>query len=99
MGDAYVVNAIYLAEEGKENALEQHLRAMIVPTRDEPGCVHYQVHRSTDNPRRFLLFEHYSSHDGFEFHKATPHFETHIKHGAWPLLESRDATFWHLIDG
>ncbi|WP_217576787.1 putative quinol monooxygenase [Streptomyces sp. GbtcB7] len=43
--------------------------------RDEPGCLRFDVHRSTDDPQRFLLYELYRDEKAFrEEHRAAPHY-------------------------
>lgn len=95
---AYIVNAIYRAKDGEQEQLAQTLRAMTPHARNEPGCVRYDVHRGVDDDRLFLLYEQYRSIDDFEAHKESEPFYELIRHGAWPCLESREATFWQPME-
>ena len=84
------------AKEGQEAAVEQELRALIVPTRREPGCFGYSLHRSADQPSVFLLHEVWASRDHHARHTQTPHFQR------WSarkdaVLASRDTSFWKQI--
>jgi quinol monooxygenase YgiN len=67
-------------------------------SRQEPGCLFYQAHRSPDDPRVFFLYEQYADESGYEAHQATPHFERYIKGKAIPRLESRERSFFVTID-
>jgi quinol monooxygenase YgiN len=98
MSDTYVVNAIYRAEEGKQEELARALRAMTADAREEEGCLQYEIHRSSEDDRTFLIYEQYVGLEGFEAHKATPAFDEHIRNGAWPCLEHRAATFWYRLE-
>lgn len=43
--------------------------------RDEPGCLRFDVHRSVEDPNRFILYEIYRDEDAFlEEHRAAPHY-------------------------
>lgn len=44
--------------------------------RDEPGCLRFDVHRSTDEPHTFHLYEIYADRDAFERdHRNAPHYQ------------------------
>lgn len=40
----------------------------------EPECKRFDVVQQLDDPTRFVLFEAYTSPEGFEFHKTQPHY-------------------------
>jgi autoinducer 2-degrading protein len=43
--------------------------------RDEPGCLRFDVHRSIEDPNRFVLYELYRDEEAFlTEHRATPHY-------------------------
>jgi autoinducer 2-degrading protein len=43
-------------------------------TRLEPANVRFDVLQAEDDPARFLLYEAYTSKDGFTAHQQTPHY-------------------------
>jgi len=43
------------AKKGKQAPLERELRALIGPTRAEPGCLVYTLHHSADRPLDFFF--------------------------------------------
>src|SRR5947208_7144933 len=86
---AYVVCALWKAKEGKEGVIEEVIRTMTPLSRQEPGCLFYQAHRSPDDPRLFYLYEQYADPSGYEAHMATPYFERYVRGEAIPNLESR----------
>ena len=92
---AYTVTARYTAHEGKEERLVEVLEEMTAPSRAEAGCLFYQAHRSTEDPRVFLLYEQYVDEAGYEAHQDTPHFTRLIKEEAIPeLLAERERAFY-----
>ena len=96
---AFNVIVTYQSKAGSEEALASHLRAMLAPTLAEPGCESYKVTRSRDDASLFVLIESYMTEADFELHKSSPHFDEHIRNGAWELLESRTAVFGDDIGG
>jgi quinol monooxygenase YgiN len=90
---SFVVAATYQAKPGEEAEVEQHLRAMVDPTRSEEGCEYYGIFRSRDESRVFFLFERYRDETDFDSHKASEHFKQQITEGVWPHLESRSVIF------
>ena len=54
------------------SAIESNAAASV---RDEPGCLRFDVHRSLEDPHRFLLHEVYRDRDAFEReHRSAPHY-------------------------
>jgi quinol monooxygenase YgiN len=43
-------------------------------SRQEPGCLGYQVHRHRTEPRRFFIYEQYKDDAALEAHRASSHF-------------------------
>ncbi len=58
---------------GKEAELERHLLSLSAPTRAEPGCLRYDLYRSSVNPHEFMRLEVWASHAALEAHKQAPH--------------------------
>jgi quinol monooxygenase YgiN len=82
--------------EGQELLLEAELKALIAPSRKEEGCLQYELHRSVDPPRAFLLHEIWLSRDAHTTHTKTPHFlRWNARKDA--LLASRESFFWSLV--
>lgn len=86
---AVTLAVTWRARPGTEERIETILRRMTVLTNEEPGCLHYSVHRSVDDPREFLLFEQYVDEAGLEAHSTSDYFKENVLEGALPLLEER----------
>jgi quinol monooxygenase YgiN len=67
------VVAEMLARPGKEDALRERLLALVAPTRQEEGCVQYDLHRSTEEEGRFVFYENWTSRNCLDRHLKTPH--------------------------
>jgi quinol monooxygenase YgiN len=94
----YIVAAQYYAKEGKADEIAAILQTMIRISRAEPGCVLYLVHRSIDDPRKFLLYEQYHDRAAYDAHMATDAFKEHILGKAVPMLESRIRDFYAIVE-
>jgi quinol monooxygenase YgiN len=95
---AYVVAAIWRAKEGQADTILQVIEKMTPLSRQEPGCVFYQAHRSPTDPNLFFLYEQYVDEAGYEAHMATPHFEQYVKGEAIPNLASRERAFYETLN-
>ena len=89
----YVVVARWRANAGSEDRVIAVLDHLAHATRAEAGCIDYQPHRSTEDPRDFLIYEQYADEAAFEVHADSEHFTRLVLEEAVPnLLESRDRT-------
>jgi quinol monooxygenase YgiN len=67
------VVAIFVAKSGSEQRLEELFRGVIAETHKEEGCTTYQLNRDTNNPRRFIWTEEWTSQELLDKHLAAPH--------------------------
>ena len=44
-------------------------------TREEPGCLRFDVYQNEDNPAELYLYEVYVNQAAFDYHTKTPHIE------------------------
>ena len=95
---AFVVLASYVAKPGEEENVAAILRAVAPLSREEPGCLAYEVHDSVDDPTRFLLYEQYEDETAYQSHQQTDHFRDLILGGAVPKLDSRQRQFFRTLD-
>lgn len=73
MSDLLVVVAEGKAKPGKEEELRSRMRGLIAPTRQETGCVQYDLHESIEEPGRFVFFERWTTKAALDQHLQTPH--------------------------
>ena len=69
------VVATFESRPGKENELRNALIGLVAPTRQENGCINYDLHASSENPRRFLFHENWTTKMALEAHLQTPHIQ------------------------
>ena len=67
-----VVFAGFKAAENKSAVLKRELMSLVLPTRDEEGCITYQLHQEGGDPVSYMFYEVWRSMEDLERHLATP---------------------------
>lgn len=67
------VFARFHARGGEEHGVEQAIREVSGPTREEPGCLSYHAFRSTRDPRLFYIHSRWRDEAAFDAHADLPH--------------------------
>jgi quinol monooxygenase YgiN len=80
------VFARFHARPGSEEAVSATLRAVVAPTRQEPGCVSINVFRSTRDPGLFYIHSRWKDEAAFETHARLPHTVTFLER-VQPLID------------
>jgi quinol monooxygenase YgiN len=75
MAQLLTVVAEMQAKPGKEDALRRAVLALIEPTRQEDGCVQYDLHVHTSDPARFVFYENWTSPAHLDRHAAAAHIQ------------------------
>lgn len=91
------VAVTYVMKAGHENEAVELFGKLIGPTRREPGCRMYLVHRSTTDPRKFFLYEQYDDQAALDAHRASEHFARYATGGLFPIIESRTPEIYELL--
>ncbi len=65
--------ARFHAREGQADAVAAALRAVVRPTRGEPGCRAIAAFRSTHDPRLFFIHSRWTNEAAFAAHAEQPH--------------------------
>ncbi len=68
------VLARFKAQSGKEQALFELLKSLVQPTRNELGCVKYELHEESQSLGQFVFIKSFVDHAAFEKHQNTGHF-------------------------
>lgn len=61
------------AREGEERAVEEALREVMGPSREEPGCLSFHLFRSTRDRRLFYIHSHWADEAAFQTHGMLEH--------------------------
>ena len=75
-----------LARAGNEGAVEEALREVMEPSREEPGCLSFHLFRSMREPRLFYIHSKWADEAAFQKHAELPHTKRFLEL-VDPLLE------------
>jgi quinol monooxygenase YgiN len=67
------VVATFVAAPGREEELERVLGALVEPTRQEPGCLRYDLMRALDGSGEFVFVEEWETVESLDEHGRSPH--------------------------
>jgi len=62
-----IVAIIESTEAGRE-LVQSELEKLIEPTRNEEGCIQYDLHQDNENPNLFLFFENWVNRELWQVH-------------------------------
>ncbi len=69
------VIATFQARPGQEAELKKALLSLVAPTRQEAGCLNYDLHQSPADPAKFLFHENWSSQAQLDAHLQNTHIQ------------------------
>ena len=58
---------------GQQDLVRTELEKLVEPTRQEAGCIQYDLHVDDEDPTHFLFFENWDSRDLWQAHMASAH--------------------------
>jgi len=93
-----VLKVDMLVKPGAEEKCREYLRLLQEHSRQEPGCLMYAGHQSTEDPRKFLLYEQYKNEAALQAHRTSPHFRQYVVGGLDAIVEHRSRELFRSID-
>jgi len=69
------VVATFEAKPGKETELRNALITLVTPTRQEKGCLNYDLHVDPVHPGRFLFHENWTEKTALDEHLQSSHIQ------------------------
>ncbi|MEP3248367.1 MAG: putative quinol monooxygenase [Sneathiella sp.] len=73
-----IIAHIYAVPE-KTDSVKHELLKLIPITRNEPGCITYDLHQDNENPNHFLFYETWETRDLWQTHMNAPHLADYLK--------------------
>ncbi|MBE9030503.1 antibiotic biosynthesis monooxygenase [filamentous cyanobacterium LEGE 11480] len=62
-----------LADPDKIDLIKAELEKLIPITRQEAGCIQYDLHQDNENPAYFMFYENWGSRELWQKHMNAPH--------------------------
>lgn len=72
MSKLTIVADIY-AKKDQIEQVKQALVALIAPTKQEKGCLDYELHQDNQAPAHFVFYENWSSYEEWQTHSQSEH--------------------------
>jgi quinol monooxygenase YgiN len=94
--DQYVFVRLH-AREGEENAVEEALREVTGPSRQEAGCLSFHTFRSMRDRRLFYIHSRWVDEAAFQAHAELPHTVRFLERVDALLDQPRDVTRTEMI--
>lgn len=66
------------ANPDKIELVKAELEKLIADTRDEEGCIQYDLHQDNENPAHFLFFENWESRDLWQAHMGNQNLKDYM---------------------
>ena len=84
------------AKPGQEEELGRRLSALVAPSRQEEGCINYDLHRSNDDPAVWMLYENWRSKADLDLHFETPYLKDFLGRAEEVLAGDMDVRFFSM---
>lgn len=88
----------WVAKPETQEEIADILKTMKGLVREEPGCLSYEVFRSSEDPQEFMLVEVYKNEDAVADHAKTAYFKTHVLDRALPALQTRQRGLYRPLE-
>jgi quinol monooxygenase YgiN len=85
------------AREGQESAVEEALRGVTGPSREEAGCLSFHTFRSMRDRRLFYIHSRWVDEAAFQAHAELPHTLRFLKRVDALLDQPRDVARTEMI--
>ena len=87
----------FQARPGKQAELRALLTGMLAPTRQEAGCINYDLHVSSEYPSKFLFHETWASRAHLDAHLQSVHVKVMFPRVAELCVAFPDIVVWEKI--
>ena len=91
------VTARVHARKGMEEQVRRECLALVAPSRQERGCINYDLHQSVTDAGLFMFYENWESREDLEKHLETAHALRFDERTEGMLAEPEEITFWEMI--
>lgn len=100
MSDArYIMMVAGNAKAGMEKYVKRFLTDLMHQSRQDEGCLLYNVHQSSEDASQFMLYSVWKNKASFDKHDQTAHMQEFINTLVKDMFDLQSQkTTWHLID-
>jgi quinol monooxygenase YgiN len=73
--DHVVIVSVFVARPETWGDLRYRLEELVTASRQEPGCVRYDMYTDVSDPLRFVFVEEWADGDALAVHNKAPHLD------------------------
>jgi quinol monooxygenase YgiN len=92
------VIAVIRAKSGRENEVRKELTALLGPTRQETGCINYDLHQHSEAADCFMFHENWDTKKDLDRHLTTPHVAAFLGKADELLAEPVDIQLYERVE-
>lgn len=78
----------FIAKDDCVNEMKELLKTMVEPSKNEVGCLLYDIFQMKDNPAKFVVIESWENDEALEGHKNSAHYK-HYKSTFEPYCKEK----------
>ena len=94
---SFTVTAQVKTKPGKESQMRQELLSLVAPSRQDAGCLNYDLHQAVDNPALFLFHENWTSKAHLDRHLQKPELQAVLARLGQLVAEPPQITLWEKV--
>ncbi|WP_375723388.1 antibiotic biosynthesis monooxygenase [Arcobacter sp. KX21116] len=65
----------FIAKDDSIKEMKDLLKTMVEPSKNEKGCLSYEIYQLKENPAKFVVVEAWEDEEALEGHKTTEHYK------------------------
>lgn len=77
MANTLTIVARIEAKADQLDLVKSELLKLIEPTRQEEGCIQYELHQDNSNPELFIFFENWKNRELWQEHMSSEHVKAY----------------------
>lgn len=78
----------FIAKDDSIEEMKALLKTMVEPSKNEKGCLYYEIFQLKENPAKFVVVESWENEESLDGHKTTAHYK-HYKATFEPFCASK----------
>jgi len=93
-----VLKVDMLVKPGTEEKCREYIQILQKHSRQEPVCLMYIGHQSSEDPRKFMFYEQYKDQAALAAHRAATYFKQYVIGGLDGIMESRSRDLYNVVE-
>jgi quinol monooxygenase YgiN len=91
------VIAYVTAKAGHQDQVREALLDLVAQTRNEKGCINYDLHQSQENAREFAIYENWTSASDLGVHAKSAHLQAFTRIAGHLLEGPAEIRKWCMV--